>query len=582
MMGMEVGVEEPKEQQKDSDNKNLLTSQSINSQQSQIIKYLNTQNVPNNSNINLNIPSEKKNSTLKSINTNGSIRSSKHSQNIIQSQAQITEVNNQENQENNSINNQNDKHSEHLMPQSIYSTVNMQANQGKSLHLNSSLSSQASKPDNANQSNVMGSQQFLQQEVDSSPINNQYQPMPQNQIQNINQQFAFQTPNNLNEIQQTPEGLMLQKRNSQFIESQGIYTQQSPQQYQFQNQPFNIPQKETELIESHSIYKNVPGQTQPPQPQPQPQPEQNQKTMKQEEIDEMQKKYTNLKLSKTKYLSEEELSKIMIDFNNDNNEKKDEIDNNNDINNSNNDDGKLDMVQEVNDSNNLNINEGQAGEGEGEGEGERVQSMKPPNPLESIETLYNANIIDNNNDNNNNQNNVVDNNSEKNMEDSKSEEFPDDTQLRKSPNLTTNDNKNNNMATASNIFKDDFENLSKTNYIQEEKASENNIEAQEPLKESVSNNNNIEVQEPLKERVNNNNIIQEPLQEGETSINNMNTQEPLQERDTSSNYNRTPEPLEEREISIKKHPVRILKIEGEEERQFCPDFISDLLNKIFG
>ena len=508
--------------------------------------------------------------------------SSKHSQNIIQSQAQITEENNQEND---NINNQNDKHSEHLLPQSVYSTVNMQANQGQSLHLNSSVSSQASKPDNANQSNVMGSQQFLQQEVDYSPINNQYQPMTQNQIQNINQQFAFQTPNNLNEIQQTPEGLMLQKRNSQFIESQGIYTQQSPQQYQFQNQPFNIQQKESELIESHSIYKNVPGQTQPPQLQPQPQPEQNQKTMKQEEIDEMQKKYTNLKLSKTKYLSEEELSKIMIDFNNDNNEKKDEIDNNNDINNSNNDDDKLDMVQEVNDSNNLNINEGQAAEGqagEGEGEGERVQSMKPQNPLESIETLYNTNIIDNNNDNdnNNNQNNVVDNNSNKNMEDSKSEEFPDDTQLRKSPNLTTNDNKNNNMATASNIFKDDFENLSKTNYIQEEKASENNLEVQEPLKERISNS----IQEPLKESVNNNNnnIIQEPLQEGETSINNMNTQEPLQERDTSSNYNRTPEPLEEREMSIKKYPVRILKIEGEEERQFCPDFISDLLNKIFG
>ena len=59
MMGMEVGVEEPKEQQKDSDNKNLLNSQNINFQQSSTIKYSNTQNVPN-SNINLNIPSEKK------------------------------------------------------------------------------------------------------------------------------------------------------------------------------------------------------------------------------------------------------------------------------------------------------------------------------------------------------------------------------------------------------------------------------------------------------------------------------------------------------------------------------------------
>ena len=539
-MGMEIGVEE---NTGTTENKNLLDSKNITSQGTPLIndkiKYSKTQMVPDSS-ISLNIPSEKKNSTIKSNNTDpnfNTIMKSGVSQNNIENQAQVTEINNLET---NNINNESDKHSENFQPTSVFSTINLEGkppNENKSLHFQSPTSSHPSNLNNA-QSNVMVSQQVeTPRETSPPPQENQYQSI--NQMNFVNQKFENEMPYSFNA--NDPQ-MALQHKDSQFIESHAIYSQQNAEQIQNQNQ-----EKDSQLIVAHSIY-NVNEQRQS-QPFEQPQPEPTIININQEEINEIQRKIINMKPAKTKYLSEDEISDLMkVGLNNENNEineKKDEIENNNDNKSDNNNNGnnELNINQEANDINNVNLNNRQSGEGEGEGEGEGVQTMNPPNPIELAETLYHTNILGNNNDNNNNNNikdedikdnNNIDNNDNNNENNNNDKDFEDsksfgeavaDTLYIDTNNLETNetnkvDNKVDNIVETTNIFNDDFGKLSKTQFIQEEPKSENNFKVQEPL--------------------------------------------------------------EEREININKYPIKVLKIEGEEERQFCPDFISDLLNKIFG
>ena len=535
---MEIGVEE---NTGTAQNNNLLDSKNITSQESPLIndkiKLSKTQMVPD-ANISLNIPSENKNSTIKSINADPTFKAiikSGVSQNNIENQAQVTEINNLET---NNTNNESDKHSENFKPTSVFSTINVEGkptNETKSLHIQSPTSSHPSNQNNA-QANVMVSQE-VETPRDTSPPLQENQNQSINQMKYVNQKFENEMPYSFNANK--PQ-MALQHKDSQFIESHAIYSQQNAEQIQNQNHQ----KKDSQLIEAHSIY-NVNEQRQP-QPLEQPQPEPTIININQDEINEIQRQIIDMKVSKTKYLSEDEISNLMKvglnNENNDNNEKKDEIENNNDNKNDNinNGNGELNINQEANDINNVSLNNRQSGEGEGEG----VQTMNPPNPIELAETLYHTNILENNNDNNNENNNIKDkdikdnnnidnndnNNNDKDSEDSKSfGEAVADTQYIDTNNLETNetnkednkvDIKEDNKVVTSNIFNDDFGKLSKTQFIQEEQKSEDNFKVQEPL--------------------------------------------------------------EEREISINKYPIKVLKIEGEEERQFCPDFISDLLNKIFG
>ena len=542
---MEIGVEE---NTGTAENNNLLDSKNINSQGSPLIndkiKFSKTQMVPEAS-ISLNIPSEKKDSIIKSTNTDPTFKTiikSGVSQNNIENQAQVTEINNLETNNTNNTNNESDKHSENFKPTSVFSTINVEGkptNETKSLHFQSPTSSHPSNQNNA-QANVMVSQE-VETPRDTSPPLQDNQNQSINQMKYVNQKFENEMPYSFNANE--PQ-MALQHKDSQFIESHAIYSQQNAEQIQNQNHQ----KKDSQLIEAHSIY-NVNEQRQP-QPFEQPQPEPTIININQDEINEIQRQIIDMKVSKTKYLSEDEISNMMKvglnNENNDNNEKKDEIENNNDNKNDNinNGNGELNINQEANDINNVSLNNRQSGEGEGEGEG--VQTMNPPNPIELTDTLY-TNILENNNENNNennikdkdikdnnnsenNYNNNDNNNNDKDFENSKS--FGDvvaDTQYIDTNNLETNetnkvdnkvDNEVDNKVATSNIFNDDFGKLSKTQFIQEEQKSENNFKVQEPL--------------------------------------------------------------EEREISINKYPIKVLKIEGEEERQFCPDFISDLLNKIFG
>lgn len=399
----------------------------------------------------------------------------------IQNQVEINnqEMNNPEmnNQEPNNLQNENERHSDNVLPQSVHSSIILQPNPNISSKLvnsninqfgqksmsNSQISNQNNIPPQSqiNQENIRGSRQIEKTTVSSLPPENQ----PMNQ-QQIGSQHVFTSLSNQSK---NPETGLQQKS---FIEQHSIYQQQNiPQQSQLTtSQRVNDQSNQSQLIEQHSIYRNS-------QKQQEQQDSQTKININQEENNEIKNQFANLKVSQTRYLTDEELAQ----FNQDNDEEKNEVNESN--------------INKETDANNLNENkEGEEGE---EREGEGVQTMNPPNPIEQNENIDSTNNIDTNNISSSNKvgnlNNI------------------DSTEL-------ANDEKDK-IATSNILGNNEFIKLSKTQYVEE---------------------------------------------------------------DTKSDKQNVRRSVQEREMFLKEHPVKILKIEGEEEGQMCPDFISKLLNKFFG
>ena len=397
----------------------------------------------------------------------------------IQNQAEINnqEMNNPEmnNQEPNNL--QNERHSDNVLPQSVHSSIILQPNPNISSKLvnsninqfgqksmsNSQISNQNNIPPQSqiNQENIRGSRQNEKTTVSSLPPENQSMNQQQIGSQLVSPRLSNQSKN--------PEPRLQQKS---FIEQHSIYHQQNiPQQSQLTtSQRVNDQSNQSQLIEQHSIYRNS-------QKQQEQQDSQTKININQEENNEIKNQFANLKVSQTRYLTDEELAQ----FNQDNDEEKNEVNESN--------------INKETDANNLNENkEGEEGE---EREGEGVQTMNPPNPIEQNENIDSTNNIDTNNISSSNKVGNLNN--------------MDSTEL-------ANDEKDK-IATSNILGNNEFIKLSKTQYVEE---------------------------------------------------------------DTKSDKQNVRRSVQEREMFLKEHPVKILKIEGEEEGQMCPDFISKLLNKFFG
>ena len=510
-MGMEIGVEENPE------NQALNSSQALQSQQLPVVdeqlRFSKTQIVPN-TNISLNVKNQvNETEGLPDTNpTNISQNQITNSQNFV-NEAQVTETNNQEmnnqemnnqemnnqemnntemynqeinnpemnspemnNQEPNNLQNENEKHSENALPQSVHNSINLQPNPNISSQLvnsninqlgqksmsNSQISNQNHSPPQSqiNQENIRGSRQIEKTRMSSR--------QPENQSINQQQIGSQRVSTRLSNQSKKPEPTLQQQT---FTEQHSVYNKQNvPQQSQLtSSQRVNDQSRQSQLIEQHSIYRN----SQKQQEQQDSQPKIN---INQEEINEIQKQFGSLKVSQTRYLTDEELAK----FNQNNDEEKNKVNESN--------------INKETDKNNLEENK--EGEGEGE-EGEGVQTMNPPNPIEQNENIDTTNNIDTNNISSSNNIGNLNN--------------MDSTQLAK--------DEKDKMVTSNILGNNEFIKLSKTQYVEE---------------------------------------------------------------DTKSDKQNVRKSVQEREMFLKEHPVKILKIEGEEEGQMCPDFISRLLNKFFG
>jgi hypothetical protein len=178
------------------------------------------------------------------------------------------------------------------------------------------------------------------------------------------------------------------------------------------------------------------------------------------DIRETENQFDRLKISKTKYLSDEEIQNMKI---------------NNDIENNENENEKVD-------DNNENNNEKNIDENNNPEEVKPVESIIPGTTVNQTENIYSSNYVNNPLEAGNNEG-----------------------------------NEENKMVTSNILGSNEFIKLSKTQYVKDD-------------------NNN--------ENVNNNEIISEP--------------------------------------KLKKHTVKILKIEDVEDPQMCPDFVSNILKKLFG